>query len=389
MPISRVVPISLFVQAASVGMVFALLHEVQEENGLSTASIGLISGVGLFAAVLGQVGLAPLADRGRGRELMVAAMVVGSFGALGFAFGSSLWQLVLARAVSGIALGAFDPAAQALVSTRDPDRAGELLGRLIGVRTAGFLIGPGLGAIVANAGDNDSPFIVTGLLLLVLAPFLARIAPTDAMPTPDSGPTSRLGLLRRRPVLAATVLTAALVMPVGLYDAIWAILMDDRGASTLFTGLTLSLYGIPFIALAPVGGRIADRYGTLRVMPFALTGIVGVTIVYGLVERPGLLVSLALFEATFNAFGLPASQAAMAKATAEHERALGFGVAAAAGQIAAGIAALISAPLYDGQGQFFVFAVLAAGVAVVGAIGLALARPAIPVATPAYPADAD
>lgn len=372
MPISRFVPISLFVQAASVGMVFALLHEVQEENNLSTASIGLISGVGLFSAVFGQVGLAPLADRGKGRELMVGAMIVGSLGAFGFALGEEVWQLVLARAISGAALGAFDPAAQALVTTRDPERAGELLGKLIGVRTAGFLIGPGLGAVVAEFGDNDTPFFVTGVLLLALAPALARIAPTAPMAVPEGGPTSRIGLLRRRPALAAIVLTAALVMPVGLYDAIWAILMDDRGASTLFTGLTLSLYGVPFILLAPFGGRLTDRHGPIRTLPLAMLGVVAVTVVYGMLETPGLLMSFALFEATFNAVALPSTQAAMAKATAEHERALGFGVAAAAGQITAGIAALIAAPVYDSQGQFFVFALLAAGVAVVGAVGYAL-----------------
>ena len=94
--------------------------------------------------------------------------------------------------------------------------------------------------------------------------------------------------------------------------------------------------------------------------------------VYGLVERPGFLVSLALFEATFNAIALPAAQKAMADATEEHERALGFGVAAAAGQIAAGIAALVAAPVYANEGQFTVFAVIAAGVALVGAAGLAL-----------------
>ena len=372
MPISRFVPLSLFVQAASVGMVFALLHEVQEENGLSTASVGVISGVGLFAAVVGQVGLAPLADHGRGREVMVAAMIVGGIGALGFAFGTDLWHLVAARAVSGVALGAFDPAAQALVTTRDPDRAGELLGRLIGVRTAGFLIGPGLGAVVAEFANSDAPFVISGLLLLALTPGMASIAPTEAVPMPVAGPTRRRTLLGRRSVLAATVLTAALTLPVGLYDAIWAILMADRGASTLFTGLTLSLYGIPFIALAPLGGRIADRHGPLRAIPLALSGVVGLTVVYGFVERPGILVSLALFEATFNAMAMPAAQKAMADATGEHERALGFGVAAAAGQIAAGIAALIAAPVYDNQGQIVVFAMTAAGVGVVGAIGLGL-----------------
>ncbi|MEM8705342.1 MAG: MFS transporter [Actinomycetota bacterium] len=378
MPISRFVPISLFVQAASVGMVFALLHEVQDENNLSTASIGLISGVGLFSAVFGQVGLAPLADRGKGRELMVGAMIVGAIGAFGFALGEDVWQLVLARAISGAALGAFDPAAQALVTTRDPARAGELLGKLIGVRTAGFLIGPGLGAVVAEVGNNDTPFYVTGVLLVLLAPALARIAPTDAMPVPEGGPTRRLDLVKRRPALAAIVLTAALVMPVGLYDAIWAILMDDRGASTLFTGLTLSLYGVPFILLAPFGGKLADRHGPLRTLPLAILGVIGVTVLYGALETPGLLMSFAMVEATFNAVALPSTQAAMADATEEHERALGFGVAAAAGQITAGIAALIAAPVYDAQGQFFVFALLAAGVAVVAAVGYALLRSATP-----------
>ena len=77
---------------------------------------------------------------------------------------------------------------------------------------------------------------------------------------------------------------------------------------------------------------------------------------------------------------MPATQAAMAAATEEHERALGFGVAAAAGQITAGVAALIAAPVYDGQGQFAVFALLATGVLVVGVIGLGLLRSSVRVA---------
>ena len=80
-------------------------------------------------------------------------------------------------------------------------------------------------------------------------------------------------------------------MPVGLYDAIWAILMDDRGASTLFTGLTLSLYGVPFILLAPFGGRLADRHGPLRTLPLAILGVIGVTVLYGALETPGILMS--------------------------------------------------------------------------------------------------
>ena len=139
-----------------------------------------------------------------------------------------------ASAGTGVPLAVASEEEKANLSTT-PDSLGleldealylNLLGKLIGVRTAGFLIGPGLGAVVAEFGNNDTPFFVTGVLLLGLAPGLARIAPTAAMPVPPSGPTSRTTMFRRRPTLAAIILTAALVMPVGLYDAIWAILMD-------------------------------------------------------------------------------------------------------------------------------------------------------------------
>ena len=121
MPISRFVPISLFVHAASVGIVRPPSRGPGRE--ISDRQHRLVSSAGLLAAVFGQVGLAPLADRGKGRELMVGAMVVGSLGAVGFALGDDVWQLVAARR-SAVLRSAFDPAAQALVTTRDPDRAG-------------------------------------------------------------------------------------------------------------------------------------------------------------------------------------------------------------------------------------------------------------------------
>ena len=132
---------------------------------------------------------------------------------------------------------------------------------------------------------------------------------------------------------------------------------------------------MPFILLAPFGGKLADRHGPLRTLPLAILGVIGVTVLYGALETPGVLMSFAMVEATFNAVALPATQAAMARATEEHERALGFGVAAAAGQVSAGIAAG-RGTVYAAQGQFFVFALLAAAVAVVAAGGYVLLRSA-------------
>ena len=125
----------------------------------------------------------------------------------------TVWQLVAAER-SAVLRGAFDPAAQALVP-RDRSRR-RLLGKLIEVRTA-FLIDPA-GAVVAEFGNNDTPFFVTGVLLLQLA-LPARIAPTAAMPVLER-PANALSAAGPP---CCVVLTAALVMPVGLYDTIWAI----------------------------------------------------------------------------------------------------------------------------------------------------------------------
>ena len=129
-----------------------------------------------------------------------------------------------------------------------------------------------VGAIVADQGNVDLPFIVTGLSLLLLAPALATIKPTKPMQVPPEGATTQWGLLKRPPALAAIVLMAALTLPVGLYDAIWAILMEDRGASTLFTGITLSLYGLPFILVAPFG--IAAPYLVIAAAAVACAPVV-------------------------------------------------------------------------------------------------------------------
>ena len=67
-------------------------------------------------------------------------------------------------------------------------------------------------------------------------------------------------MFRRRPTLAAIILTAALVMPVGLYDAIWAILMDDRGASTLHRPHAQPVRRAVHLA-GTVRGKLADRHG--------------------------------------------------------------------------------------------------------------------------------
>jgi MFS family permease len=371
MTVSRFVHVGLFSVSASVGMVFALLAELQDEHGLSTSSLGLIASMSFFAAVVGQIGIAPLADRGHARTVMVVAVLTAAVAAGGFMVATSAWQFVVARGVAGLAYGAFSPAAQAVVSAADPARAGQRLGSLVGVQTAGFIIGPGIGvAILDITGSTDAPFLVLLVLLLAITPRLATMSINEVSRNTQRVPVRVI--LARRDALAAVILTAALVSPAGLYEAIWARYLTDLGASTLFIGGSLTLYGIPFVLAAPYGGKLADRIGPLRLAPISFVVIIPLTAVYGTIATPGALMSLAMIEAVANGAGMPAAQSLMASATSETERATGLGVAAAAGQVGAGLSALVAAPLYDAQGSGVTFMIFAVVIGVLGALGLAV-----------------
>ena len=50
---------------------FTMLDDFRNSFGITESALGFIVGIGFFASFLGQVTLAPLADRGRARHLIV------------------------------------------------------------------------------------------------------------------------------------------------------------------------------------------------------------------------------------------------------------------------------------------------------------------------------
>ncbi len=371
---SRLIHVGLFAIAASIGMVFALLAEIQDAHHLSSSNLGFIAAVSFFAAVGSQITLASLADRGHAKHLMLGAVAAAAVGVLGFALATTAWQFILARALSGLAFGAYAPAARALVSASDPSRAGARLGSLAGLETTGFIVGPGIAAGIVEFTNLDVPFVLMAIILVAILPFLARveIAESTTAPAHRSSSSGVISILRRRSALAAVILSAALILPAGMYEAIFARFMTDIGADTWFIGLSLSLYGIPFALTAPFAGRAADRLGPLRTIPISVAVIVPLTIIYGHLTRPGLVMTLAMMEAVANGAAMPAVQTLMASATNDGERALGQGLAAAAGEMAAGFAALASAPLYETHGPEATFLMVGITVLALAGIGLAV-----------------
>ena len=146
--------------------------------------------------------------------------------------------------------------------------------------------------------------------------------------------------------------------------------MTDRGAGALLIGLSLSLYGAPFIVLAPLGGRLAERRGPLLAAGLSLIAADAFMSSYGFVPSPVVIVLLGVGEACVQSVAIPAGYAFVAQAFPPERSATGQGWFGSAGTAAAGLAALVGAPLYALAGPGSVFAGGAALSATLAAVSL-------------------
>jgi predicted MFS family arabinose efflux permease len=336
--------------------------------------------------------LAGLADRGHARLLLVGGLVLSASGLFWFAFGTELWQFVGARLLEGLGAGVFFPAARKVITSGDPLHAGRRLGTLTSAELGGFLLGPVIGSGMTQLIGLDAPFLFIGAVKLALALWLATVAlPPVAVDLRPRSPLASIGMLRRPAISGAALLSLALFLPVGAYDALWSRYLTDRGASTLFIGVGLSLYAVPVILLAPGGGKVADRLGPVRAASWALLLIVPTTSAYGIITIPVVITGVALLEGVGQAVANPAVQTAMLRACRPEEVAAGPALANAVNQGGAAATALAAPVVYEATGSAVVFVGIGVVMAGLFAAGLVLHRRsgiddlAVPDGTPAAP----
>jgi DHA1 family multidrug resistance protein-like MFS transporter len=368
----------LYVLAAVIavgnGSVFALLADLQDEHGLPTWGLGLISSSAFFAALVVQLSLSRYADRGRGALLLRLGVVAVCGGLLWMGAATDLWQFVGARALLGTGTGLFIPAARRAVIVADPARQAEKLGMLFAAFLAGFVLGPPIAAVIATAADLRAPFLLFGALVAACGVLIFR------MPVPAAGPhhgergVLRL-LVRRREVVAAVLVVVSLRFSIGVFEPVWARFFTDLGASTLVIGLSLTAFAAPMVVVARFGGRLADRHGARWVSLLTAAITVPFMASYGFTTSILLLTLLALLHGVFEAVETPGSQAAVADAAPLEHAAAAQGLAEAAGSAAAAVGALGAAPLYDWLGAGAAWPIFAAVMVVCLAGSVLLHRP--------------
>lgn len=354
---------AVFVEAVGIGVLFPLLARIQAAHHLPTYSLGLMSSASFFASLLGQLGMARFLDGRRARRVLLTALGLACVAPLWFALAGQMWSLTAARAVGGVAYGVVMPAAlRAGTAGVAAEDRGARLGLLSSAQMAGIVLGPLAGVGLYALGGLSLPFEAVAAAQALILVALVLSPGAGSVPAPEIPDVSRSAPPGPRPRLGTPAVTAVLLiavasqLPNGFYDALWSRLLTDRGASTILIGLSLALFGIPFVILAPVGGRLANRRAPL---PWAAGGLVvaaGFMASYGMLKVPVMIVVLGIFESCAQAIVVPGCYAATAMVFPDHFAATGQGWVSGAGTAAAGLAAVVAAPAYAAFGPTPVFA---------------------------------
>lgn len=359
--------------AVSNSIIFAALGDLQDTYGFADIGLGVIAGIGFLVGLLTQVFVAPLADSHKPKSLMVIGLAFAAAGSLVFALGDTLWQFVIGRAIVGVSFGCTQPAARAIAANLDKRRAAERLGKLAGVETAGIVGGPFIGGIMLDPLGLRWTFLTFVIVALVASLTLAA----KTLPSLPSSTESRrisLTLLRHPGVRTVALTTMSLYLPIGVYDALWDRYLTDRGASNFVVGLSFLIYGIPFILLARLGGRLADKWGALRTALYAIFILAPIVTGYGLAATPLAIILVSIVEGIVQAAVIPASQASMSQVAPEGRAAAAQGLSGAANLVGAAATAFVSPWIYGAHGPVWAFGIISAVMLSLSLIAQSMAR---------------
>lgn len=351
------------------GSVFTLLADIRDKFGFTDGQVGLIAFAGLFTGVLSQLFLARYSDRGYAVVMMRVGIATAAFGMLWMVFATSLWQWIAARLLLGLGSGMVGPAIRRVIIARDPQRVGANLGRQTAFDVAGFVLGPALAAGLAQFFGLRAPFIVLTVVYVLAVFLVGKVTTAEDAAASKISTAKRFSLIRLPAMQSALFAAIAFYLTIGMFEALWSILLRDQGAETWLIGVTLSLFTIPMIVFAPKGGALAQRIGPIRVVTVSITVAAIATCLYGFVPLWFLIV-ISGFHAIADAYTMPANQVAVAVSTPPDQLAAGQGLLGATGLAIAAASALIGSAVYDSYGRGSIFA----GTAVLMMICLVLAR---------------
>ncbi len=360
--------------AAGYGVLFTIVDDYRDDYGISETAIGVVIGIGFLAGFVSQLVIAPFADRGHARLIVLAGVGVNVAGLLLMASGATLTPILVGRFVAGVGVGAAAPAIRRIVILADPEHLGSNLGRLLAADVFGFALGPAVSALLVGPFGIAAPFYVVAGGTLLLLPLVARVHVHETL---DMAPQRfAFDLLRIRPFAGAVVMGAAVFVMIGTFDALWALVHEDLGTNEWIANLGITLFALPLVILGPIGGRMSQTMGPFRVATAGLLAGSMFMFLYGLMPTGGMIFALAMIHSVSDGLTVSSSGVAVGMTVPAERQAGAQGVLGAAQAVSAGTMAVATGAVYEAAGRTAAYAMCALVMVIMVAAGARLARSA-------------
>lgn len=157
---------NLFIAFLGIGLVIPVLPTIMNEMNLSGSVVGYL--VAAFAVA--QLVVSPLSGRwvdvfGR-KRMIVIGLLIFSFSEFLFAIGNTVEILFISRILGGVSAAFIMPAVTAFIADITTlESRPKALGYMSAAINTGFIIGPGLGGLLAEIGPRIPFFAAAGLAL--------------------------------------------------------------------------------------------------------------------------------------------------------------------------------------------------------------------------------
>lgn len=353
----------------AVGMVIPIIPKlVTDELDGSAFEVGVTFTVSGVVALLVRPYAGQLAQRTGCRRVMLfgAVLIVATAGLYALPFG--LPGLYAARVLLGVGEAMLFMAGSLwTVSLAPQDRRAQIVGFYGLAMWSGFALGPVLGELVHRAGSFGAVWATVAALPAVA--FCVIFALTDRV---ERGAAVSRKLLPRSAVLPGVSLACG-SFGYAMVAGFAALAMTHRGVA--HGSVVVSAFGVAYVTVRVVAGRIPDRVGALPVVVFSASvealGMVLIAFASDLwVATLGALIAGGGFTLLYPALALLTIDAAP-----EAERGAALGAVTSFFDVAIGLAGLIGGAL---AGVSYTLTFLIAAGAVLGSLyaGTAAARAA-------------
>jgi MFS transporter, FSR family, fosmidomycin resistance protein len=311
-----------------------LLPQMRDEFRLSYTKASLIPMSFAISGATGQIPAGWLADR-IGPKLLIAIGTIGvALAGLLVGFSQSFIMLLVCLLLMGLASGGYHPAATPLISASvKPDQRGRALGlHLIGGNSS-FFVAPIIAAAVSGIWGWRGAFfalaiptIIFGLIFYIYLGRKTSQAHVEGVKQKINAEKPPQPGYKRRLIAFLTMVIIGGGAGMSILSFLTLYMTDELGASNELAGGLLSIVFSSGLWAGPLGGYLADRIGSVKIV--IVTGILSGIIIFALnYVSLGPTLYLVLFLQGLNmAVRMPVTEVFIMSQTPAKNRSTIFGV---------------------------------------------------------------